>query len=88
MSLDRSTQPPTPVAPLPAADPFAGEMRRFYARTTGSLSELERARRHLPAGVCSNFRMMDPHPLFLRSARCRNVDRLSRAGYPGNGAAS
>src|SRR5437773_69739 len=73
MSLDRSTQPPTPVAPLPAADPFAGEMRRFYARTAGSLSELERARRHLPAGVCSNFRMMDPHPLFLRSARGSRV---------------
>src|SRR5207245_4959816 len=73
MILDSSTQPPAPAVPLPAAEPFAGEIRRFHARTAGSAGELERARRYLPAGVCSNFRMMDPHPIFLRSARGSRV---------------
>jgi len=73
MSIDKSTQPPAPAVPVPAVDPFAEEMRRFHARTAGSAAELERARRHLPAGVCSNFRMMDPHPIFLRSARGSRV---------------
>src|SRR2546422_9135357 len=73
MILDSSTQPPAPAVPLPAGEPFAGEIRRFHARTAGSAGELERARRYLPAGVCSNFRMMDPHPIFLRSARGSRV---------------
>ena len=75
MSLDTNTPPRSPAAPasgdapLAAADLFASELGLFKAKTAGSIRELERARRYLPAGVCSSFRAMDPHSIFLRAAR-------------------
>jgi glutamate-1-semialdehyde 2,1-aminomutase len=68
-------------APPPAPDSSGGELRRFRSRTTGSLEEWERARRYLPAGVCSNFRLMDPHPIFLRSARGSRVQDVDGNEY-------
>ncbi len=81
MILDTHAPSPSPSAPLPAAEPLAGELLRFRARTVGSLDELERARRYLPAGVCSNFRMMDPHPIFLRCARGARVQDVDGHEY-------
>jgi len=83
MSLDKIPQPPipSPPVPLPTSDPFGGELRRFHSRTVGSLREWERARRYLPAGVCSNFRLMDPHPIFLRSARGSRVQDVDGNEY-------
>jgi glutamate-1-semialdehyde 2,1-aminomutase len=67
-------QPSQPLlAPSSLSDPHAAEARRFRDRTAASLREWERARRFLPAGVCSNFRLMDPNPIFLRSARGSRV---------------
>ncbi|HEV8700847.1 MAG TPA: aminotransferase class III-fold pyridoxal phosphate-dependent enzyme [Candidatus Polarisedimenticolia bacterium] len=79
MNIDRSAPPRPPVTPppgavpFPAPDPLAAELARFKSRSAGSIDELERARRFLPAGVCSNFRVMDPHTLFLRAARGAHV---------------
>jgi glutamate-1-semialdehyde 2,1-aminomutase len=66
---------------MAATDAPDGELRRFRSRTAGSLAEWERARRHLPAGVCSNFRLMDPHPIFLRSARGSRVQDVDDNEY-------
>ena len=79
MSLDRNAPSRPPIAskdgarPSTATDPFASELHRFRTRTAGSLDELERARHYLPAGVCSSFRVMEPHSIFLRSARGARV---------------
>ena len=76
MSLDEvSRTPSAPPTSLPArgTDPLAAELRRFQGRTQGSLDEWRRARRYLPAGVCSNFRLMEPHPIFLGQARGSRV---------------
>src|SRR6267378_4621441 len=81
MSIDQFPQPSTAAVSPGAADPFALELRRFRARTAGSAGELERARRYLPAGVCSNFRTMDPHPIFLRSARGSRVQDVDGNEY-------
>src|SRR5712691_2820169 len=81
MSLDRTPQPPSPSVSRPATDPHAAELRRFHGRTLGSLEEWDRARRFLPAGVCSNFRLMDPHPIFLRSARASRVQDVDGNEY-------
>jgi len=57
MTMDRNAPPRPPVipsfgaVPFPAPDPLAAEMARFKARAAGSIDELERARRFLPAGV-------------------------------------
>jgi glutamate-1-semialdehyde 2,1-aminomutase len=71
MSFEQQPQPETqPVLSLDRThDAYAREVQRFRARTPGSLEELERARRYLPGGVCSNFRLMDPHPIYVRWAR-------------------
>ncbi len=81
MSLERTQEPTSPSATRPASDPLAAEVRRFRSRTPGSLDEWERARRFLPAGVCSNFRLMEPHPLFLRSARGSRVQDVDGNEY-------
>ena len=76
-ALERPRVPPEPGG----EDRYAGELRRFKARTTGSLEELERARRFLPAGVCSNFRLMDPHSIFLREGRGSRVVDVDGNAY-------
>jgi glutamate-1-semialdehyde 2,1-aminomutase len=81
MSLERIKEPTSTSVPRPASDPLADEVRRFRGRTPGSLEEWERARRFLPAGVCSNFRLMDPHPIFLRSARGSRVQDVDGNEY-------
>jgi glutamate-1-semialdehyde 2,1-aminomutase len=81
MSLERTPQPESPSTAPPAIDPLAAETRRFRGRTLGSVDEWERARRFLPAGVCSNFRLMDPHPIFLRSARGSRVQDVDGNEY-------
>src|SRR3970040_1064931 len=79
MRLDRNAPSRPPIASLDAAgpstgtDPFASELHRFRTRTAGSLDELERPPRYLPAGVCTNFRVMEPHSIFLRVARGAHV---------------
>jgi glutamate-1-semialdehyde 2,1-aminomutase len=71
MSFEPQPQPDTQPAPSldRTPDAYAREVQRFRARTPGSIEELERARRYLPGGVCSNFRLMDPHPIYVRWAR-------------------
>ena len=73
MSLDTTRQPAS-AASAPAPDPFDAELLRFRSRTASSLREWERARSYLPAGVCSNFRLMDPHPIFIRAAHGSRVE--------------
>lgn len=66
-----------PGLPMSEAPSTAAELRRFSERTPRSLLEWERARRTLPAGVCTNFRLNEPHSIFLdwaRGARVRDVD--------------
>jgi glutamate-1-semialdehyde 2,1-aminomutase len=62
-------------------DRDAEELRHFKARTAGSRRELERARRLLPSGVCSNFRLMDPNSIFLRRARGSRVEDVDGNEY-------
>src|SRR5881409_1142428 len=81
MRLDEDRPRSPPSAPLAASGASDGELSRFRSRTPGSLLEWERARRHLPAGVCSNFRLMDPHPIFLRSARGSRVQDVDGNEY-------
>ena len=83
MTFDTIQEPQTPSSPFPSlgSDLSGGELRRFRSRTPGSVEEWERARRYLPAGVCSNFRLMDPHPIFLRSARGSRVQDVDGNEY-------
>ena len=81
MSLDKIQEPTPPSSARPAPDPLAAELRRFRGRTLGSLDEWERARRFLPAGVCSSFRLMEPHSIFLRSARGSRVQDVDGNEY-------
>jgi len=79
--MDLGREPAIPegaVPPLEGAgeanpEAYAAELRRFRSRVGRSIDERERARRFLPSGVCSNFRVMDPHTLFLVSARGSRV---------------
>src|SRR6266705_6166062 len=81
MSLEKFQEPTPPSRARPAPEPLAAETRRFRGRTLGSLEELERARRFLPAGVCSNFRLMDPHSIFLREGRGARVVDVDGNAY-------
>ncbi len=67
-----------PAPPLPGpSEPHGEELRRFRSRVTASVRERDRALRFLPAGVCSNFRLMDPQTIFLRrglGSRVEDVD--------------
>ncbi len=84
MGLDYQPQhDATPRVPLPIGpeERYAAELRRFTERTASSLRELERARRVLPLGVCSNFRFTDPHPIFLRRARGSRVEDVDGHSY-------
>ncbi len=64
-----------------AVDRYAAEIREFRTRTPRSIEEWARARRYLPAGVCSNFRLMDPHPIFIRRARGSRVEDVDGREY-------
>lgn len=71
MTLERVPQPPQlSVAPIPVLEQRRDEeFRRFEARTARSREEWQRARHRLPFGVCTNFRAMEPNPIFIRGAR-------------------
>ena len=45
-----------------------GEVAKFRERTPGSARLHEKARRHAPYGVHSNYRSVDPYPLYVRRA--------------------
>lgn len=85
MSLDQQPQPGSqavPAVPFDAArDPYADELRRFKGRVTRSIEEHERALRLLPNGVCSNFRLMDPQTIFIRTARGSHVQDVDGHDY-------
>jgi glutamate-1-semialdehyde 2,1-aminomutase len=80
MELDkhiRSFGAPPVASPQAGASILNAEMDRFRTRTPRSRAEWERARQVLPSGVCSSFRVMEPHPLFAASAkgsRLQDVD--------------
>src|SRR6266508_873317 len=45
------------------------ELQAFRKRTRKSARAWEAAKRHIPSGVSSNYRLVDPYPLFVRRAR-------------------
>jgi glutamate-1-semialdehyde 2,1-aminomutase len=60
---------------------YAEEVRTFQARTPRCLDEWHRARRYLPLGVCSNFRAMEPHPIYVRWARGSRIQDVDGNEY-------
>jgi glutamate-1-semialdehyde 2,1-aminomutase len=74
---DHGTLPPA----TPARQRHEAETARYRARTPASLREWERARVHVPFGVGTNFRIMDPYPLYLRAARGARVEDLDGNSY-------
>ncbi|HYS99513.1 MAG TPA: aspartate aminotransferase family protein [Thermoplasmata archaeon] len=49
------------------------ELQTFQRRTRKSARAWEAAKRHIPSGVNSNYRLVDPHPLFVRKAKGSRV---------------
>src|SRR5580765_4099587 len=47
---------------------FASIVSRYQERTRRSREAHERAKRLLPLGVSSNFRAVDPNPIFIETA--------------------
>jgi len=45
------------------------EIDKWVAKTPKSAEAYERARKHVPGGVGSNFRFMDPYPMFVSRAQ-------------------
>ena len=45
------------------------EVQTFRERTRRSAKTFEAAKRHIPSGVSSNYRLIDPYPLYVRRAR-------------------
>src|SRR3989304_954185 len=45
------------------------EFEAFKARTKGSEKAWTEAKRHIPFGVNSNYRLVDPYPMFVSKAR-------------------
>jgi len=45
------------------------ELQAFRKRTRKSARAWEAAKRHIPSGVSSNYRLVDPYPLFVRRAK-------------------
>jgi glutamate-1-semialdehyde 2,1-aminomutase len=60
---------------------YAEEVRRFEARSPRCLEEWHRARQYLPLGVCSNFRAMDPHPIYVRRAQGSRLEDIDGNEY-------
>ncbi len=72
---------PQPVQKRSDASPIDAEIQRFRSRTKRSRAEWEKARPLLPFGVCSNFRVMEPHPVFMRRARGSWIEDVDGNGY-------
>src|SRR3989337_2922503 len=49
-----------------STEAFEAQVAKFRERTPGSARHLDRARRHAPYGVHSNYRSVDPYPLYVR----------------------
>src|SRR5438034_7309135 len=48
---------------------WEAELRAFRRRTRKSARAWEAAKRRIPSGVTSNYRLVDPYPLYVRNAR-------------------
>ena len=53
-----------------------GELTRFRATTPRSAAEWERAKQRIPFGVGTNFRTMEPYPVYIRRAEGSHVEDL------------
>ncbi|MEE9218403.1 MAG: aminotransferase class III-fold pyridoxal phosphate-dependent enzyme [Acidobacteriota bacterium] len=62
-------------------DPYEQEVQRYLSRTRRCSEEWERAKRHLPLGVCGNFRVMEPHPIFVRRASGSHLEDVDGNDY-------
>ncbi len=49
------------------------ELHAFQRRTKGSARAWEAAKKHIPFGVNSNYRLVDPYPLYIRRAKGSRV---------------
>lgn len=49
------------------------ELHAFQRRTKGSLRAWESAKKHIPFGVNSNYRLVEPYPLYVRRAKGSRV---------------
>src|SRR5436309_14694978 len=45
------------------------ELQAYRRRTKKSARAWESAKRHIPFGVNSNYRVVDPYPMYVRKAR-------------------
>jgi glutamate-1-semialdehyde 2,1-aminomutase len=77
----RSFGAPTATTGEAHSSTLNAEMERFRVRTPRSREEWERARTLLPLGVCSNFRSMEPHPLFAARARGSRLEDVDGNEY-------
>ncbi len=83
MSLEQQAQPES----LPNLDEhgrpncYDEELERYRSRTTRSFAEWQRAQEHLPLGVCGNFRVMDPHPIFVNRAVGSHLEDVDGNDY-------
>ncbi|MCZ6696221.1 MAG: aspartate aminotransferase family protein [Acidobacteria bacterium] len=66
---------------LPATTALERELRRFRAHTPRSRAEYDKAKRLLPFGVCSNFRAMEPYPVYMRRASGSRIEDLDGHEY-------
>ena len=83
MSLEQQTQPeslPTLGEPR-GANRYNEEVERYRSRTPRGLREWERAQENLPLGVCGNFRVMDPHPIFVKKAVGSHLEDVDGNDY-------
>src|SRR3989304_1541931 len=49
------------------------ELHAFQRRTKGSARAGESAKKHIPFGVNSNYRLVEPYPLYVRRAKGSRV---------------
>jgi len=49
------------------------ELQAFQRRTKGSARAWEAAKKHIPFGVNSNYRLVEPYPLYIRRAKGSRV---------------
>ena len=85
MSLEekpRTFGAPQPVHhQLPATTALEGELRRYRARTPRSRAEYNKAKKLLPFGVCSNFRAMEPYPIYIPRANGSRIEDMDGNEY-------
>jgi len=83
MSLEQQYQPDTPpsVALPVGSSAYEEEVERYRSRTPKCFAEWERAGAWLPLGVCGNFRLTKPYPIFLRKAVGSHVEDVDGNDY-------